>query len=207
MSEFVRTGELDFKELIRGILDDLLRLFTNQLYQQLVGLLSGGGGGGGLFGGGGGLFGGGGGLFGGGGFLGGLFGGGFGLFRDGGFTGNRGVNDPAGIVHGQEFVMNAQATRRNRPLLESLNNGGRVPVAAGGGSNVSFNQKVVVNNHSNAQVATRTNSNGDLEVMIREIANNEIGRQTPKLMANEQRNPNSRFSKAQGERTNTKRRR
>jgi hypothetical protein len=51
-------------------------------------------------------------------------GGGFtGLFASGGYTGNGGVNDPAGIVHGREFVMNAGATRRHRRLLEAMNAG------------------------------------------------------------------------------------
>ncbi|AKI28787.1 tail length tape measure protein [Stenotrophomonas phage vB_SmaS-DLP_1] len=33
-------------------------------------------------------------------------------FRSGGFTGSMGVNEVAGVVHGQEFVMNASATNR-----------------------------------------------------------------------------------------------
>lgn len=42
---FVRTGKLDFKELMRSILADLLKLFMNKLFQQLFGGLMGGGGG------------------------------------------------------------------------------------------------------------------------------------------------------------------
>ena len=33
-------------------------------------------------------------------------------FRDGGYTGNMGVNDVAGVVHGKEFVFDAEATSR-----------------------------------------------------------------------------------------------
>jgi hypothetical protein len=44
-------------------------------------------------------------------------------FRDGGYTGNMGEGDVAGVVHGREFVMNAEATRRHRGLLEMLNEG------------------------------------------------------------------------------------
>ena len=58
---FVRTGKLDFKELMRSILADLLKLFMNNLFKQLFSGMMGGGGGGGLLGG----------LFGGGGFSGG----------------------------------------------------------------------------------------------------------------------------------------
>ena len=42
---FVRTGKLSFKELMRSILADLLKLFMNKLFQQLFGGLMGGGGG------------------------------------------------------------------------------------------------------------------------------------------------------------------
>jgi len=42
---FVRTGKLSFKELMRSILADLLKLFMNKLFQQLFqGMLGGGGG-------------------------------------------------------------------------------------------------------------------------------------------------------------------
>lgn len=44
-------------------------------------------------------------------------------FEEGGFTGNGGTKEVAGVVHGQEFVMNAQVTKRNRALLEHLHAG------------------------------------------------------------------------------------
>ncbi|MFC3322149.1 lysozyme [Mesorhizobium cantuariense] len=69
-------------------------------------------------------------LFGGGGGGGGLIGKLFG-FAEGGYTGNGGTQQPAGVVHGQEFVVNAQATKKNRPLLEAMNAG--VPGYASGG--------------------------------------------------------------------------
>ncbi len=55
LQNFVRTGKLDFKELMRSILADLLKLFMNNLFKQLFSGMMGGGGGsflGGLFGGG-----------------------------------------------------------------------------------------------------------------------------------------------------------
>lgn len=44
-------------------------------------------------------------------------------FSVGGYTGDGGTQEVAGDVHGQEFVVNAAATRSNRQLLESINAG------------------------------------------------------------------------------------
>jgi hypothetical protein len=44
-------------------------------------------------------------------------------FEKGGYTGGGGRKDIAGVVHGKEFVMNADATARNRRLLEAMNSG------------------------------------------------------------------------------------
>src|SRR5690606_36942476 len=44
-------------------------------------------------------------------------------FSSGGFTGMLPVNAVAGLVHGQEFVMHAEATRRWRPQFEAMNAG------------------------------------------------------------------------------------
>lgn len=44
-------------------------------------------------------------------------------FERGGYTGNVGRKEVAGVVHGQEFVVNAAATAKNRPLLEAMNRG------------------------------------------------------------------------------------
>lgn len=59
-------------------------------------------------------------------------------FEAGGYTGNMGTKQVAGVVHGQEFVVNAQATRRNRATLEAMNAGASPSAAAGG------NVKVIV---------------------------------------------------------------
>jgi len=44
-------------------------------------------------------------------------------FEEGGYTGNGGTKQVAGVVHGQEFVMTADVTRKNRALLEHLHAG------------------------------------------------------------------------------------
>lgn len=197
LTQFVRTGKLDFKELMRSILADLLKLFTNKLFQQLLGGIGGGGGGGG-FGGGGGLFGGGGGFFGGGGFLGALFG-----FAKGGYTGSGGVGQIAGVVHGQEFVMPAAATRRNRPALEAMRNGSSASSSYGSSKGMT----VKINNYANATVETRQNSDGELEITMRKIAEETVANKTPKLIASNLRRANSRESKALTQSTHNKRKR
>jgi TP901 family phage tail tape measure protein len=53
-------------------------------------------------------------------------------FREGGYTGGGGLGDVAGVVHGQEFVVNAAATRDWLPFLEGINSG-QVPGYATGG--------------------------------------------------------------------------
>lgn len=45
-------------------------------------------------------------------------------YSRGGFTGMMPTNAVAGVVHGQEFVAHAEATRRWRPQLEAMNAGG-----------------------------------------------------------------------------------
>lgn len=48
-------------------------------------------------------------------------------FEEGGYTGGGGQKQVAGVVHGQEFVVNAAGTRRNRAALEAMNAGRAVP--------------------------------------------------------------------------------
>lgn len=107
-----------------------------------------------------------------------------GAFASGGYTGSgHGRGDIAGTVHGQEFVVNANATARNRAMLESMNAGRPV---GGGGANVT------VHNYAGAAVETSTNDDGSLEIRI----NKAIANQAPRIIAADLRNPNSRTSKA-----------
>ncbi len=42
-------------------------------------------------------------------------------YKEGGYTGDGPVDREAGVVHGKEFVMHAEATEKYRPLLEQMN--------------------------------------------------------------------------------------
>jgi tape measure domain-containing protein len=208
---FVRTGKLDFKELMRSILADLLKMFMNKLFQQLFSGMMGGGGGlfGGLMG-----FAGGGAVPSGGssvslssGFGSDNFGSGLptvggGFFADGGYTGGKARNGIAGFVHGQEYVMPASQTAKYRSTLDAMRNGTlKTGSTAGGGVMVN------VNNYTDSNVSVERNKNGELELTIREIARQQIAEQTPKLISANLRNANSRESKALGQSTYTRRKR
>lgn len=48
-------------------------------------------------------------------------------FKTGGYTGDNGISEVAGVVHGQEYVLNAQATKRvGVDTLNAINNGAEI---------------------------------------------------------------------------------
>lgn len=80
-------------------------------------------------------------------------------FSSGGYTGNKGRNQVAGVVHGQEYVVNAAATQKHRPLLEHINSGGGLP-----GTNVAVAYQppsIIINNKTGESVQARTQQRGD----------------------------------------------
>lgn len=91
-------------------------------------------------------------------------------FSSGGYTGNMGRGDVAGVVHGQEYVLNAAATKRvGVDTLNAINSGGSLE---------RKEPKVIINNYSSEKVETSTNSDGDLMVtigkMVKEVARSEV---------------------------------
>lgn len=90
-------------------------------------------------------------------------------FESGGYTGNVGTSEIAGVVHGREFVVNAEGTARNRAALEAMNSGASLPLNGGAGPTVVVN---VVNNSSGTTVKQeeRETPNGrELTVMIEDV--------------------------------------
>lgn len=112
-------------------------------------------------------------------------------FQSGGYTGNMRENQVAGVVHGKEFVVNAQATRANRAPLERLNKGGKLT------------NDVNVTIHNNAPVSVRAEQIGpnDIRVIIRD----ELETNGDDLFARNIMNPNSQTSKTLNQHTNLKR--
>ncbi len=82
-------------------------------------------------------------------------------FKQGGYTGNMGASQVAGVVHGQEYVFDAQATKRIG--VDNLNamRSGKAPQSSG-------DVNITVNNMTSAKVETQTDSNGNVIMTIRD---------------------------------------
>jgi hypothetical protein len=128
-----------------------------------------------------------------------MFGPGFAL---GGYTGDEARNQVAGVVHGQEFVMNAEATRRYRPVLESMNSGRSTRTVA---QNVSMN--VTVHNQSSAHIAVERISATDVRIIARNEAVRAVHGEAPSVVAAQIADPNSRVSRSIHQHTSAQRKR
>ena len=73
------------------------------------------------------------------GIIGGLLG-----FASGGYTGNGGVGEVAGVTHGKEFVVNANATAKNRATLEAMNAGGSTMDTGGNDNSINFAPNITI---------------------------------------------------------------
>ena len=125
-------------------------------------------------------------------------GGGLPGFESGGFTGGGGRSQVAGVVHGQEFVMNASATARNRSSLEAMNRGDSVGRQSSGGTTVN-----IINEIPDAEFETSQISPNQVEIIARRVVREDA----PAVIATDISNPNSRTSKALAKNTQTTRRR
>lgn len=125
----------------------------------------------------------------------------YGGFKDGGFTGNVGTSEVAGVVHGKEFVLNANATARNRPMLEAMNSGKSI---APGSSQVSVK---IENYGTSKDFEVQQTNEGEIRIIARDEASKIVRRDVPGLMASEIANPNSPTSKSLNRNTATVRRR
>ena len=119
-------------------------------------------------------------------------------FEVGGWTGGI-AGRPAGLVHGEEFVVRAGPAARNRRLLEAMNAGASlssaaVPVAA---------PRVVFENHGTSKVIEQQITPEE----IRLIARDEVHREAPRAVAADLQHANSRVSRALSTNTKTERRR
>jgi tape measure domain-containing protein len=106
-------------------------------------------------------------------------------FESGGHTGYGGRSEIAGVVHGQEFVMNAEATAKNRNVLEAMNDGDTLQG--------SQRMKLIVNNYGTPQTyQVESISREEIRVIARDVVHKE----TPDVVASDMASPNSRTSKS-----------
>jgi hypothetical protein len=131
---------------------------------------------------------------------------------DGGYVtgpgGSRSDSIPANLSNG-EFVVNAQATRGNRALLEAINSGRTVrETRAASTDNAARSARpmnVRIDGSGAPGVEWEVNQIGEDDVEI--IARRVFAKELPKGMAAEARRPNSRFSKTMTSTTTNRRKR
>lgn len=109
-------------------------------------------------------------------------------FESGGYTGNVGTGQIAGVVHGQEFVMNAAATRNNLGTLQAMNAGGS---PSGGSVKVS-----IANYGTSKDFEVVPVSADEVRIIARDEATAAVRRDAPGVVAADMSNPNSKTSKA-----------
>lgn len=90
-------------------------------------------------------------------------------FKTGGYTGNFGTNQIAGVVHGQEYVLNANATKRIG--IDNLN---RLNRGDGIGSNQIVNIHVTVNQDGSSDVKASHEIGKNLGNAIKLAVQNEL---------------------------------
>lgn len=87
-------------------------------------------------------------------------------FKAGGYTGNLGTSQQAGVVHGQEFVLNAAATKRVG--VDTLNavNSGKGDL---GGSGAVVQPIINIHTLAGETAEVTTNEDGSIDVRIRKV--------------------------------------
>ena len=121
-------------------------------------------------------------------------------FQTGGYTGNGGVSDIAGVVHGQEYVMDADTTRRiGVRNLDALRNGdvglsnGASVRSGGGKGGIVVN---IENYASGVSHEVEQLSENEIRIIAREEAKGVVSREAGRVIAAEIGNSNSSVSRA-----------
>lgn len=112
-------------------------------------------------------------------------------FMLGGYTGNMPTNSVAGVVHGQEYVMNAAATRRiGVANLEAMSKGTGSPKGAAPAVNVKI-ENYGTSKEFDVQVTPE-----EVRIIARDEARKSSGKDAVDIVASQLQNPNSPISKS-----------
>lgn len=88
-------------------------------------------------------------------------------FKSGGYTGNGGTSQVAGVVHGQEYVLNAEATKRvGKGTLDALNSGASI------GDEININ--VILNISNDGSSTTQVNGQAAKEKELASVIANAV---------------------------------
>lgn len=127
-------------------------------------------------------------------------------FEQGGFTGNGGKGDIAGVVHGQEFVVNAGGTARNREALEAMNRGARFTRS----KSASKREGVAVyieNYGTSKEYEVQQLDENSIRLIARDEAKTAVVKHAPRVVSQQIADPNSSISKSMANNTKTQRKR
>lgn len=128
-------------------------------------------------------------------------------FMQGGWTGDMPANQVAGVVHGKEFVFDADSTKAiGVDNLEAMRRNSRSGSSGGGRTAANNNAvpKITINNMGTPQDYKVESISRD-EIVL--IAQDQVRKETPKVVAGDIANPNSRISKSLSANTRTQRNR
>jgi len=202
---FATTGKLSFKDFATSVLSDLARIAARQAIVGMVGSLVGALGGGAAG-------------------IGsataadvGAAGDGLMFLDGGGYTGDQPRDQITGLVHGQEYVLNAAATARiGRGTLDAMNAGAGLPFAGFEGGfaaplmrsapSASAGQppRITIHNNGTPQEYTAEQLTRDDVVLI---ARDQVFAQGPQMIESQLGRPNSRGARAMTKNFKTERKR
>lgn len=129
-------------------------------------------------------------------------------FMTGGYTGSMAVDQIAGVVHGQEYVFDADATRRiGVHNLEALRNGNlSISGKTSNGGSVSSGVNITIQNYASGVTHEVEQIDEDnIRIIARQEAQAVVSRQAGRVVAGELANPNSPVSKAMSNNIQAKR--
>jgi len=131
-------------------------------------------------------------------------------FKGGGFTGTGPQDAVAGVVHGQEFVMNAEATKANLPLLQMLNEGRATGSQMDSGRGFPAMERAalnvtIANYGTSKQFEVEHLDEGTIRIIARDEAYGVLSRRGPEVIANDMTYANSKTSKAIARHTTARR--